>query len=156
MHKFILNLCENSSPDNGITLSNEDVSLMNDVKKFNYDNIYKNPKFNDYKQLVKLIINTLFCNFDSYYDGLNTINSFVSKCDLSQKIKFSFIEWIALYTNDKLSTNPQIEGFKIQRHGNKGVYDLSDKMQYQKCIIEYIAGMSDNFAYTAFEEITSF
>lgn len=156
MHQFILNLCQKSSPDKGIMLSDEDVSLMNKVKAFNYENIYKNPKFSAYKEFVKLIINTLYCNFDSYYDGKNTINCFISNCDLSQRVKFSFVEWLALYTNDNSTVKLQVEGYKMQRHRNKWVYDLNNHLEYQKCIIGYISGMSDNFAYTVFEEITSF
>lgn len=44
-HNFIISICENSSPQNGIRLSDKYNSMLNEVKEFNIRTIYKNKKF---------------------------------------------------------------------------------------------------------------
>ena len=39
---------------------------------------------------------------------------------------------------------------------NKIVYNLKEQVEYQKAIIDFISGMSDNFAIAIFNEIISF
>lgn len=156
MHQLILNLCQKSSPEHGIILSDKYLSLMDEVKNFNYINIYKNSKFNAYKKLVTLIITTLFDHFALYYNKEKTLEGFIAHSSLSQRFKHSFIEWLVLYTNDPFTKILPKSAYEIQKHSNSSVYDLSLKKDYHKCIIDYIAGMSDHFAYEMFEEIASF
>ena len=45
MHNFIISICENSSPESGIRLGDEYNDLLNEIKAYNYDKIYRNKKF---------------------------------------------------------------------------------------------------------------
>ena len=40
MHNMIIDICKNSSPENGISLSNTFLEQLNEIKLFNYDYIY--------------------------------------------------------------------------------------------------------------------
>ena len=50
-------------------------------------------------------------------------------------------------------TRPHIH-FKCERCG--GIFDIFDEESYTKCIIEYISGMTDQFAIQVYEEIITF
>ena len=36
------------------------------------------------------------------------------------------------------------------------IFDIENEESYQKCVIEYISGMTDQFTLSVFEEIVSF
>ena len=40
--------------------------------------------------------------------------------------------------------------------GNKQIYDISEETDYKNAIIDFISGMSDNFAINVYNELISF
>ena len=42
------------------------------------------------------------------------------------------------------------------RYKTKEVFDVNDNESWEKCIVEYISGMTDQYAIKVFEEIISF
>lgn len=60
IHTFIIDLCRNSSPENGLQFSAECYELMKTVMKFNYEHIYKHPRLRHYDAYAKLVLSSLF------------------------------------------------------------------------------------------------
>jgi dGTPase len=61
-----------------------------------------------------------------------------------------FREWLIKYS----LIDPKAR--EDARFENDLIYDLSDRTQYRRAIIDYIAGMTDNFAIRVYQEIISF
>ena len=86
IHNFIISICENSSPEAGIRLSEEHNKMLKRIKDFNYRAIYKNPKFDVYRKYVALVIRSIYDTLIESYDGDNTINKLKEKVVLLSKV----------------------------------------------------------------------
>lgn len=64
--------------------------------------------------------------------------------------EMNFEEWLVKYSNYNLESREEL---KLK---NTCIYDISDNKSYQNAIIDFISGMSDNFAINLFNEIISF
>lgn len=64
--------------------------------------------------------------------------------------EMNFEEWLVKYSNYNLEARQEL---KLK---NACIYDISDNKSYQNAIIDFISGMSDNFAINLFNEIISF
>ena len=150
IHEFIVNLCLNSNPDKGLTFSKEHYEMMNKIKKFNYQKIYSNPRFIPFMKYAKLVINDIFDFLLSYYDGFNTLHK------LSKYSKFyptptnDFSDWLIKYSNIDEKTH------RIRKYRNVLIYDIENISDYKQAIIDYISGMSDNYAIKIYKELTEF
>ena len=149
MHKFIIDLCQNSSIDNGLCFSDDCYNVMHKIKKFNYDNIYFHPRLKPFKEYATLIIKTIFNKLDAYYmsDIMNSIDK--ERATFPILIK-TFEEWLIKYSNFNIGARQKL---KLK---NCIIYDIQEENSYRQAIIDFISGMSDNFAITVFNEIISF
>ncbi len=68
----------------------------------------------------------------------------------SPELQKTFSNWLVKYTN----YNPQKK--EIMRCKTKEVFDVNDNESWEKCIVEYISGMTDQYAIKVYEEIISF
>lgn len=59
IHNFITSICENSSPNLGIRLSNRHNEMLKEIKDYNTIAIYKNHKFDVYRKYAALIIRSV-------------------------------------------------------------------------------------------------
>lgn len=57
---FILDVCQNSSIEKGICLSDEAFKVMKYIMKFNYQNIYLIDRIEVHTNYVQLILNSIF------------------------------------------------------------------------------------------------
>ena len=68
----------------------------------------------------------------------------------SPKLRQTFVDWLVKYSNynvDRKRTNHIF---------TKEVFDIYNDESYEKCVIEYISGMTDQYAIAIFEEIVMF
>ena len=146
---FIKDLCRNSSPEEGMHFSPRYYELLLKVKEFNYKHIYYHPRLVYYQEYARCIIHTIFDFLDGYYgkDMLQKISADMSKFPVLLKY---FLEWLIKYSGID-SKEREKAGFN-----NDIIYDLNDRSQYRRSIIDYIAGMTDNFAIRVYHEIISF
>lgn len=150
MHKFITDLCKNSSPGNGICLSDELLQLINDIKAFNYINIYKHPRLLNYFKYAELIIFSIFNTLVGFYDDSKTIER-LKKEELSFPVLCkSFSDWLKKYAVD--AKNPLEKDPKT----NNILYDIKIIQNYKMAIIDFIASLTDFAAINIFNELTSF
>lgn len=149
MHKFIIDLCINSTPDKGLCFSEECFKVMNTIKSFNYKNIYAHSRLTPFKNYVKLILNTIFDKLDEYYN--KDIAAIIERDKIFYpKLIKNFEEWLIKYSDYNLDKKNQL---KLK---NKQIYKISEQNDFRNAIIDFISGMSDNFAIDIFNEIISF
>ncbi len=151
MHDFVNNLCQMSSPKDGILFSDKYLDLINSVKKFNYHNIYNHPRLKHYNKYADLVIT-------STYDVLTSI--FGEKEDLKRNLRDmetiypsligSFNYWLNKYSNI------DNDGRNESKFANKIIYNISLERDYKTAVIDYISSMTDNFALKIFSELTRF
>ena len=61
-----------------------------------------------------------------------------------------FHEWLIKYSAVDLTERDKAH------FSNDIIYDIADQIQYRRAVIDYIAGMTDNFAIRVYHEIISF
>lgn len=150
MHDFVTDICRNSSPEKGINFSEKYLQLINNVKKFNYENIYNHKRLKNYEKYAELIIYSIYDALDSFYAGTDTYKK-TAEFQLSYpKLTQSFITWLKKYESTYIETENKI------KYQNKFLYDLRRHEEYSQAIIDYIASITDHFAIEVFNELTSF
>ena len=70
------------------------------------------------------------------------------------KLSVEFESWLVKYTN--YEPLHQKDRKKIYRYDTKQVFDVTNDESFQKCVIEFISGMTDQFAMEIYEEIIQF
>ncbi|MEF2229792.1 MAG: HD domain-containing protein [Pseudodesulfovibrio sp.] len=145
MHNLIVDLCKNSAPEKGISISPKYVELMNSIKKFNYDHIYKHYRLNTYKEYVTLIINSLFDVLLRHRRKTTGLFDYHNASCHYPKLSKHFSEWLAKY------------GFEQGRNRrNQKLYNLDHEKDYKQAAIDFISGMTDQFAIMMFQEVITF
>jgi dGTPase len=141
MHNLIINLCENSSPAEGIRFDQEHYELMNNIKKFNYQNIYRHPRINRYNRYVELIISTLFSFLLELFDGENTLQSVINGCKPYSELNASFSDWIIRYS---------------EASGNLATFDIKNRESYIDSLLTYLSLTTDQYAMRLYNELIKF
>ena len=155
MHNMIIDLCNSSSPETGLTLSKEMSKQLNEIKRFNETKIYNNPRLNTFKKYSELVLNEIFVILLEYYDkhGQDVIGWLSSNKFDGKDFVEGFCKWIVAYCDMDFSEMQWAEKI-AQNCLNKKIYsDLSDRKKYIQAIIDYMAGMTDVYALNAFEEL---
>ncbi len=150
IHEFITNLCLNSSPENGLMFSDEHYLMMNKIKKFNYQKIYHNKRFKPFMEYATLVINTIYDFILDHYDSYNTINKLAKYSKFYPTSTIDFSDWLIKYSNIDEKTH------KLRKYRNKIIYNIENIFDYKQAIIDYISGMSDNYAIKIHNEFIEF
>lgn len=147
-HSLVLNLCSNSSIENGLCFSEDCFQVLKLVKQFNYKNICNHPRILKFKKYATLIIETLFEQLLEYYPNIR--EKIAKDRILYPKLITIFEGWLVKYSDYNL-TEKENRNCK-----NKLIYHLDDEQEYKNCVLDFISGMSDTFAIDVFNEIISF
>ncbi|PJI06896.1 hypothetical protein CUB90_03000 [Clostridium sp. CT7] len=152
MHNFVIDLCENSIPEDGLKFSKNYIQLMNSIKKFNYDNIYGSKRLEFFRNYAALIIKSIYSVLMGFYFKGDIFSSMdkVEKC--YPELVRSFKDWIKKYSYGEMP----VELRKSQNWKNKNIYNLSSKRDYVRAVIDYITGMTDQYAIKIFNELIKF
>ena len=149
INDLVVDICQNSTPEKGICFSREKLRLIDNIKKYNYDNIYNNPRIDASNEYFKVVINRIYKTLKNMYaNNQREINENFSKYQIFYpKTVSQFKDWLGKYwnLNDRADCNLN----------NKYIFSLNEK-DYYKAIIEFIAGMTDNFAMDVYNEIVMF
>lgn len=156
IHNMIIDLCKNSNVERGLCLSENMYQQLNEVKKFNYKNIYLSEKFSPFKKYSELIIEELFQYLRKFYKGQDTILYIASLKDEKKEFVKQFCKRLVRYCDMDYAGNKWAENLS-KRCLNEKIYgDLGKEQQYIQAIIDYIAGMTDNYAIQAFHELLEY
>ncbi len=173
MHNMILDLCENSSPEQGLCLSGPMSQLLNDIKAFNYKYIYGNPRLEPFRRYADLVLREIFDELHSYYDGPDTLRFMAGKSFGRRRFVREFAQWLARYVEMPAQLDaecmPDAEHIGEQldaecapdwaleiagRCCNRKIYGrLDDEKQYIRACIDFIAGMTDAYAMDCHNEL---
>lgn len=156
MHNLIIDVCTNSSPDNGICLSEKYLKQLNEVKKFNYDYIYKNERFEPYKKYSELVITQIFLFLLDTFDGRHSWNALDKKEKSCPLLIKSFKAWLAKYCDSTIVPDGEFKEIALKCENNKIYKTIPNKKIYVRAILDYISGMTDSFAIKAFNELLTY
>ena len=148
INKLIFDLCTNSNPDDGLIFSDESLQLLDNIKAFNYKNIYYSDKVLASEKYFELVLTQIFEILKSAYDKENTLENLNKMKKNYNSVVTPFIKRINCYWNltDRENTNLQ----------NKVLFDINNEKDYLKAIIYYISGMTDNYAIECYNNIIGF
>ena len=104
MHRFMMDLCQNSDPEAGIMFSEEHLNLINLIKKFNYENIYYHPRLAVFKKYAELIIESIFAFLAGVYCGKKTINELKRLRASFPLLVGYFMDWLYKYSTRESKT----------------------------------------------------
>ena len=144
----VVDLCENSSVEEGLKFSKQALETMQIIKKFNSEKIYKNDKIDPTIRYFKVLMNEIFYTLKKQYDGENTIRNLKKMGRYYPVLSQEFIGWLANYSN--------IKERESKDYKNKIIYNLENSIDYDRAIIDYISGMTDNYIVKTYNEIVSF
>ena len=137
---FIKDIVKNSTPEKGIGFSKEVSKILETLRKYNTENLYKKDSVRCISQAqANEILLSVFNYYDSLFSGVDTIKTLKNKNSLYAN---SFRKWLVKY-----ASNP--EKTSISQINN--VYNLNDRQDYRQAIIDYLSGMTDSFALKTYQ-----
>ena len=148
INTLIYDLCENSSPEKGLCLSENALNLMNRMKAFNYKYIYASDRIKPPTRYFRVVINEIYNLLKSMYDGKNTLNKLKNVSDIYPNLCRSFMNFMNNYYD--------LGNREISKLKNKVLFSIESERDFYKSIIYYISGMTDNFAIEIYNEIIHF
>lgn len=149
INDMIVDLCEQSTPEKGLCFSEQYFRFITELKRFSFANIYNHWRLREFQKYASIVLSTL-------HDTLMRAHTFAKNGRLPRalasypKLGKTFEDWLVRYTNYAP------ERKKTLRYETPAVFDIGDNESFQKCIIEFISGMTDQFAIECYEEIISF
>ena len=146
INNLIYDLCQNSSPERGLCFSKEKLDLLDNIKDFNYKNIYFCDKIKASNRYFELVLNEIYSTLKSIYDDKNTLKNLEHLSRFYPNLANSFHNWFYCYWN-----LPDRDLFK-----NDIVFDISNFEDFCHGILYFISGMTDNFAIDIYNEIIGF
>lgn len=156
MHNMIIDICNNSSPNKGICLSENYLKQINDIKKFNYEYIYCNKKLEPFKHYTTLVISELFKALLNGYKGENTIYEIEKQAKYYPELMGAFSKWLVRYCTLDFSKIDWVNEISKSNKNNRIYGNLENKEIYIQAIIDYISGMTDSYTIKVFNELLSY
>ncbi|MGN1181590.1 MAG: metal-dependent phosphohydrolase, partial [Faecalibacillus sp.] len=152
---FIADVCQNSTVEKGICLSDEAFEVMKKIMSFNYQHIYLIDRVKIHSNYVHLILNSIFDFLYKYNKQAkdhhrNVIEELSQDQKIYPKTISGYIHWLEKYSH--------MERFqRDERYQNHLIYDFeNDDKAMAKSIIDYLSGMSDVYILKIFNELISF
>jgi len=153
INDMIVDLCEHSNPEKGLCFSDSYYKFISELKKFSYEKIYSHWRLLEFKSYAKNVLGTI-------YNTLMNTQSFAKNGRIPSAMRYfknlstTFEDWLIRYSNYIPSDSPDRK--RTLRYETPVVFDVKDWESFQKCVIEYISGMTDSFAIECYNEIISF
>ena len=158
INDLIMDLCEQSSPEKGLCFSDEYFKFILELKKFNFAHIYNHWRLKEFAIYAENVISTIFRTLQK--TRIYAENGRVSQAlQYYPKLCQTFEDWLVKHTVYKPFLKEKhafIDKKAILKYNTSPVFDIHDEESFTKCIIEYISGMTDQFAIQVYEEIITF
>lgn len=148
IHYLVADLCENSSPEKGLCFSDDAYHLINEIKKFNYTNIYFSYRIMPSNRYFEVVLNEIYSTLKSSFNGKSTFSSIQSLQKFYPKLYKEFEGFLYAYYNF-----PDRDRLNFR---NKILFDDSDEKDFCQAILFFVSGMTDNFAMEIYDEIIGF
>jgi len=158
INDLIVDLCEQSSPEKGLCFSDEYFKFILELKKFNFSRIYNHWRLQEFQIYAENIIQTIFRTL--MRTQVYAKNGRVSQVlRIYPKLASTFEDWLIQHSNYRHFSSHKhdfVDKKTINHYNTIEVFDINDNDSFTKCIIEYISGMTDQFAIQVYEEIITF
>ena len=145
---LVVDLCENSSIEGGLKFSEEALDTIYKLKRFNNEKIYMNDKIKPTIRYFTVLMTEIFYTLQKEFSGKNTIRNLKKIGKFYPTLSEQFIDWICHYFN--------IEDRNNDKFKNKIIYNIESLGDYDRAIIDYMSGMTDNYLVKIYQEIVSF
>ncbi len=156
MYNMITDICKTSTPEHGICLSPKMQRQMNDLKKFNYEFIYRHERQKPFHKYCELVITQIFDLLLGCYDGRHSWEALAEKRQFYKNTIQYFERWLARYCQADIVPDGDLREL-ADRCENRKIYgDLSAKQPYVQAILDYISSMTDRFAIELFNEMITY
>lgn len=156
MYNLIQDICENSSPEKGICLSDKFSNQLNEIKEFNLRYIYRNKLFQPYQEYSVLVINQIFESLLDLYDPEMIWANIAKEKQYKPDTMDSFEGWLAEYCEEEFVPEGELKQ-TAKACKNRKIYGrLETKELYVQAVIDYISGMTDRFAIKVFNELLKY
>ncbi|MBP5567901.1 MAG: HD domain-containing protein [Treponema sp.] len=158
INDLIVDLCEQSSPEKGLCFSDEYFKFILELKKFNFSRIYNHWRLQEFQIYAENIIRTIFRTLmrTQVYAKSGRVSQVLR---IYPKLCSTFEDWLIQHSNYKHFSSHKhafVDKKTINHYNTIEVFDITDNESFTKCIIEYISGMTDQFAIQVYEEIITF
>ena len=153
INDMIVDLCEQSDPERGLTFSDEYFKFIVELHKFSYSKIYTHWRLKEFQNYARNVIETI-------YNVLMRTQIYAQRGRLNNALRYfpklleNFEDWLVRHSNYVPAR--QANRKTLLRCAAPQVFDIASDESWQKCLIEYISGMTDQFAIGLYEEIISF
>lgn len=156
MHNMVIDICQNSSPEHGICMSQKFNQQLKEIKAFNYEHIYRHNRLKPFMHYADLVITQIFDTLYSFYDSNHTWSQLDSNRHFAPVLVGSFERWLARYCADKILPRGELKELALRCENEKIYQELQTKELYIQAIIDYISGMTDRFAISSFNELITY
>lgn len=146
INNLVYDLCQNSSPKQGLCFSDNALIFMNKIKQFNYQNIYSNPLLIPSCHYFEVVLNQIYDTLKSIYQGKETLNNLKTFAKFYPKLVHGFSDWLVCYFD--------VDG--RDSFENIPMFSFNHYKDYLQSILYYISGMTDQFAIEIYKEIIGF
>ena len=153
---MIYDVCRNSSPEKGICLSDTFSEQLKAIKDFNYKYIYRSKRLEAFTAYARVVMEQLFFALLDAYSGEETVDELNRRADIYPMLMGEFAKWISKYCEPKMDMFGNITETSVKCITEKIYGTLETREIYIRAIIDYISGMSDNFAIKAFNELITY
>ncbi len=145
---LVVDLCENSSVENGLRFSDEALDIIYQIKQFNNEKIYKHDKIKPTIRYFTVIINELFYALRNEFNGKNTVKNLKKMKRYYPVLASEFASWLSNYavTEDR----------DEKLYANKIVYNLENLEDYNRAIVDYMSGMTDIYIVKIYNELINY
>jgi dGTPase len=152
IHELIVDLLNNSNLKDGLSFSKDGISLLNQVKNYNYIRIYDNRKIRRYQKYITLMLNNIFSELNRFYNP-NIVKSLKKLKKENGSVYHNFMEWLERYHNPFNGEYQKYEsGIKL-REKLYHYYNFKRKEDYMKAIIHFMSGFTDDYTIRCFNEV---
>ena len=156
MYNLIQDICENSSPEKGICLSDKFSDQLDEIKEFNIKYIYRNKRFMPYQEYSELVINQIFESLYDLYEEGNIWKTLAKEKAYRPDTIGSFEGWLAEYCEEDFVPEGKLRKSTLNCKNRKIYGRLETKELYIQAVIDYISGMTDRFALKVFNELLKY
>lgn len=140
INDLIYDLCKHSNKEKGLYFSDDTFKMINDLKEFNYKNIYSSEKLKTSHKYFEIILTSIYNVLKECYKDKAKI---MKRCP---ELVNDFENWLKNYWNlDRDESNK-----------NNIIFNIEDETDYYKAVIYYISGMTDNYAISMYNKIIGF
>ena len=143
----------NVSIENGFSFSEDGLNLLDNIKSFNEQHIYRSDKLRKSHKYFKLIINTIYDLLKSIYDESTQRINKETIHRLYPEVIDEFLSWLKQYS---IQTYFCENTSNLDYLKNKKLFNIEKPEDYYLAIILYISGMTDKKAIDTFNQIISF